>query len=101
MLVWHERQSEKLAAVGTKAMVPAVGRLQTGLQHRPEDSLRPVKVAASNLDTWQHAHYIISYMTYIHTYICMVNLKCSLPFWTAQLLNRRSFPQQSTARGQL
>ena len=82
MLIWHERQSEKLPTVGTKAMVPAVGRLQAELLHLPEDSLCPVKVAASNLDTWPH---IISYHiclvcdiytcmhacmhTYIHTYM--------------------------------
>ena len=55
VLVWHERQSEKLAAVGTKVMVPAVGTkvmvpavgpLQVEFLHPPEDSLCPVKTSA-------------------------------------------------------
>ena len=46
VLVWHERQSEKLAAVGTKVMVPAVGPLQVEFLHPPEDSLCPVKTSA-------------------------------------------------------
>ena len=35
VIVWHERQSQKLAAVGTKAMVTVVGRLQTEFLHSP------------------------------------------------------------------